>query len=143
MKTGQVLILAGLYFSARQDSREKKINLLIPLLFSIALLISSLINERKIEVILMGCLGGIVVLILSWLSRGKIGLGDGTVLVMTGIGMGFYRNMALMLLASALMMIFALWGMAGGKICLRSKIAFVPFLLIAFVIMLALGGEWR
>ena len=140
MKTGQLLLLAGLYLSALQDLREKKINLLIPLIVSTGLLIISLINGRRIEVILTGCLGGIMILVLSWLSKGQIGSGDGAVLIMTGIWTGFIKNMVLMLLASALLIIFALSAMAGGKISLKSRIAFVPFILAAFVIMLAFGG---
>lgn len=85
-----------------------------------------------------GILIGAFVMGVSKLTKGNIGMGDGLLLCVTGVYLGFYRNLELFLTA---LCAAAIWGMilivlkkAGRK----TELPFVPFMLMAYIIMLLL-----
>ena len=82
-----------------------------------------------------GCGIGIALLGLSKITHGQIGLGDGGLLCVTGIYLGFYENIAVLL--SALLLAGA-WGtllLVMRRAGRKTEIAFVPFVLIAYVVL--------
>jgi leader peptidase (prepilin peptidase)/N-methyltransferase len=89
-----------------------------------------------------GAAVGVAVMLLSMVTKGSIGMGDGIILLCTGAVAGFEKNMELFF--SALI----LCGMCGLFLVLilrksrKTKVPFVPFLLAAFGIMeiVSLGG---
>lgn len=126
---GVLLFLCGV-----QDMRSKKISLWLVL--SGAILISLIvINSTTLSII--NCLGGlgvgIFVIIISILTEGKIGMGDGLLLCVTGIGLGFWTNLELfalaLLLAAIVSILLLTFRVADRKKC----IPFIPFLFFSFL----------
>jgi len=123
--------------TAVQDFFTKKIKLWIIMLC--ALLICLCIPFCPALTIidrLMGFIMGIGVVLLSKITKGKIGSGDGLVLCVTGLGLGFWGNLELFALALTIAAAFS-----AGLLILRiagrkSSIPFIPFLLISYIILL-------
>lgn len=86
-----------------------------------------------------GVLVGAFVCILSKATGGKIGLGDGLVLCVTGLALGFWPNMemfALSLLAAALVSIVLIIFRRADR---KKRIPFLPFLMFGYVIQIILA----
>lgn len=128
--TGMMLLVCGL-----QDIKMKKfyswIALLGGILIGICLPFSSsiTITDR-----LLGSLVGLGVIVISLITRGKIGMGDGVVLCITGINLGFWNNLELFLIALSLSAIISIILLATKRANRKKEIPFVPFIFIAFVI---------
>ncbi len=86
-----------------------------------------------------GCALGLGVILLSKATGGKIGLGDGILLCVTGLGLGFWTNTELfgiaLSLAAAVSVVLLLLRRADRK----KSIPFVPFLLTGYVILLTVS----
>ncbi len=130
---GLMLILTAL-----EDMRTKKVSLWIILLGAVPVCIgipfchSISLTDRA-----FGTLVGAGVLVISRATGGKIGMGDGYLLCVTGLALGFWRNMelfAIALLAAALVSILLLILRLADR---KKSIPFIPFLLLAYLINLA------
>ncbi len=79
-----------------------------------------------------GLLIGIVLIIVSKLTRGQIGLGDGLIFCATGLGLGFWANLCLLLYSLTMAAAFS-----GFMILVRKKvrtytIPFIPFVCLGY-----------
>lgn len=129
-----------------EDWREKKVSL-----WKIAVYAGLALGYGILEVILfgeridiwltqriLGSIPGIVLLLLGKLSKEAIGYGDGFLVVIIGMSMGFWEGMGSLLTA-----FFGIF-VAAGYIFMKEKrskgreIAFVPFLLMG----MAGAGLW-
>ncbi len=137
-KIGVMLMLA---VTSIEDLISKRVNISSLALFALAgVIIRLCILKDSYLSILAGTAIGVVLLIVSKLSKGQLGMGDGAVLIVTGIYLGFWSNTALLWLASLL----------SGVVCLvlwlflhKDKtytVPFVPFLLVAYMIICFAGG---
>lgn len=80
---------------------------------------------------------GAAVLILSVLSRGRIGLGDGMVLLVTGIGLGGSQNLELLMISLLYAAFFSGFLLLVKRASKNGEIPFVPFLFLGYLTMLA------
>ena len=137
----QKYVLLGLLgLCSWEDIKRKELTIVYILLFGIGgMLLHLFWPVHSIYSIMWGILLGTVMMMLSWLSRGTIGMGDGILLVVTGVYLGGIDNLELFLMG---LMLAACWSLGllvfrgkGGK----EEIAFVPFLLAAYVLMLLKG----
>jgi len=97
---GFTVLMLGI--TAIQDIRWKKVR--VAIVWAAALLICLCIPfSSRMPVIerLLGVISGLGVVLLSKITGGKIGLGDGLVLAVTGMGLGFWGNIELFALALA------------------------------------------
>ncbi len=121
-----------------QDISRKQIRLNPVLGFGIlGVIFHVLWQQQTIGSILLGMLVGVGLLLLSLLTCGRIGMGDGVLLTVTGVYLGLRQNLTLFVWA-----LFICGGWALLQLLLRRKrrqdeIPFVPFLLIAYVALLA------
>jgi len=79
---------------------------------------------------------GVGVVLISIATAGKIGLGDGLILCVTGLGLGFWGNMelfAIALFAAAVISIILLVLRIADR---KKSIPFVPFLVIGYIVLL-------
>lgn len=119
-----------------QDIKWKKIQVGIVLVASIVLCIcvpfcsNLLIIDR-----ILGLLVGLGVVLLSKATRGKIGIGDGMVLGVTGIGLGFWSNMELFALALSMAAVFSIGLIAFRRANRKTAIPFMPFLFVSYMIL--------
>jgi len=83
---------------------------------------------------LFSLLPGVIVFLFGWLSGGQIGAGDGAIVLVMGLWLGYEKTIAILLLAMLLCGIFCGVLLVFKKVGRRTEIPFIPFLLIAYLI---------
>lgn len=89
----------------------------------------------------LGVLPGVLLLLFHYLTRGGIGLGDGLLIGILGVQLGFWENLSLLFFSLLLEVVFA------GGLCVKRKLAgkafersmtlpFVPFITCGYVFLL-------
>ena len=92
------------------------------------------IGKRILPEKLGGMAVGLILLIISKLTRGQIGEGDGITFLITGFSLGFENNFLLLLESLLLSFMWSLMLMLFKKINLKTSLPFLPFILTAFII---------
>lgn len=134
---GNAVLLGVLAVSAYRDWMEKKICIYGPLLCGIAgILLHVIFQERTHVEVLGGVAVGGAVLLIAWLGRGCVGSGDGIMLIVSGIFLGFWRNLTLLLTALAMAAVAALFLLVVKRKERKYRLPFVPFLLAAYLLQL-------
>ncbi len=133
----KVILGILLFVTSLQDVRTKKISLWI--IAAGAVLICAGVpfsNSISVADRAIGTLVGVGILITSKATGGKIGMGDGYLLCVTGISLGFWGNMelfAIALFAAAIVSIILLIFRLADR---KKSIPFIPFLFVAYLIQL-------
>lgn len=76
---------------------------------------------------------GILLLLTAFLTGEAIGFGDGFLLCVTGIYLGFWENLNLLFLGAVLSALILGAGVLVKKVKLKDRLPFVPFLLLGFI----------
>jgi leader peptidase (prepilin peptidase)/N-methyltransferase len=132
------LVLGALLFlCAVQDILRKKIYLWVIGVGAITtLLFLPFCAKLPILDRIGGLIIGLCIIILSIITAGKIGTGDGALLCITGLGLGFWRNLELfgaaLFLAATVSIILLIFRLADR----RRSIPFVPFLFAGYLILM-------
>ena len=93
-----VLLCVMLTGSAWIDIRRKQISLLWIILFAVlGVLVNVILHRNTLWSALGGICIGAFLIGISRITRGAIGLGDGCIVCVTGVYLGFYKNMQLLL----------------------------------------------
>lgn len=136
MQKFMVLGLLGL--CTWEDVKRKELTLIYILLFgACGVCLHLFYPECSIYSMLWGMLLGVAMMLVSWISRGKTGMGDGILLVVTGVYLGGLGNLRLLFTGLVFAAVWSLMLLAFGKKSGKERIAFVPFLLVSYLIMLA------
>ncbi|MCR4842035.1 MAG: prepilin peptidase [Eubacterium sp.] len=137
---GELMVLSVLGISAQTDYRNKKVCLWLLALYAAFGVVYSVWfpGVEPGDAIIGAALGGAVV-VLSFLTRGGIGTGDGILLCVTGLYLGAWENLALFAGGLVLCGLYCVWMIVIRKKGRKYEVAFVPFLLLAYVAGLA-GG---
>lgn len=132
----RVIYVAGLclllLIASIEDLRHRRVNpywLLLHAGFAIAA--RSILGE-----LLPGLAGvtiGLLLLAAAFVSRQKVGYGDGLVFVVCGLYLGFWENFSLLFMSLVLCALGGLGLMLIGKIKKGQTLPFVPFVTAAFV----------
>lgn len=134
----RVAVVGMLAICAAEDIRKKEIHLNLILAFGVVGVVFHMLWQMQtIENVLFGMGVGGALLLLSVLTRGKIGIGDGILLVVTGIYLGLEQNLELLVCSLFICAVYALFLLAMRKRSRKDTVAFVPFVLISYVCMLA------
>lgn len=133
-----IVLLGVLLVAAYRDYREKKVYVNgILLMCIIGVVLRFMTGTFFAADILCGAGVGLVVLVIARLSREAVGIGDGVVLLMTGIFLGFWRNLELLFTALLLAGAAAVFFLLVKRKEKTYRLPFVPFLAAAFLI------QWR
>ncbi len=136
---GNCILLGVLALFAWIDLKQKEFSLLL-LGASAALgfLLFFVTDNGSLFGVLGGmCVGGVLML-CTLASRESIGLGDGLLLVVTGIYLGLWENLVLLFLAAAFCAATGLILVLMKKCTRKQTLPFAPFLLVSDVAMMAL-----
>ena len=119
------------------DMFFKKIDRRLILLGAVPL-ICSFIYDDEITLIsrLCGLAVGGVIFLAAVLTKERIGKADALILCFTGATLGVYAEFAMICAASLLCSIYAVAMMAMGRLNRKSRIAFVPFILSGYLMLL-------
>ncbi len=134
---GNTMLLGILAVSAYRDWKEKQIYLYLPAgALVLGLILHILCRERALTDMLAGAAVGIVMIMIGWATGEAVGIGDGLMLVVSGIFLGFWENLCLLMTALLLVGAAALLLMAVGKKGKDYRLPFLPFLLTAYLLQL-------
>lgn len=129
--------LLFLYLCAREDYQSRKLWMPRCLLFGVIGIIEFFyLKPFSWQSLAAGIGIGVAILLFSYVSEGELGEGDGWLLCVTGIYSGASRNLALLILSGWLCFGYLLFGIFQKKYKRKDKIAFVPFVFVAQVILL-------
>lgn len=139
MNIKNIILVILLSICAIEDIKEKEVSMPIVLgAGALGIIVQYCLKIESVWSILGGMSVGVTMVVLSLLTRGKIGLGDGILLMTTGIYLGLKSNFILL---SVALLGVALWGVmliALKKISFQKEIPFVPFMWMGYVGMLIL-----
>ena len=134
-------LLLFLIISAGLDIKRKEVSMVLTGLFAAAAVICNLAYQQ-IPVIIWVCgiLPGIFFLAAGLARRGAVGSGDGFVIAVCGLFLGIWGNIQLLLIALFLSALYSMVLIVVKKVKRSHTIAFIPFLLLGYVIMLTFAG---
>lgn len=136
----QKTLLLGIFsISAYQDYRRRKINIYFLLAAGITgLLIHLFSMEQNITEILSGMGIGFIVLFCGYLMGGAVGGADGMIVVVSGIFLGFEKNMEVFMAGLFLIGLTALFLSVIKRKGRTYRIPFVPFLLVGYLFVMVM-----
>ncbi len=138
----KVMVLGLLGLCSLEDIKRKRLTIIYILMFGVGGVILHLLTPVcSIYSILCGMLLGIGMMLLSYVTGGSVGMGDGILLVVTGVYLGGNKNLELFLMGIFLSGLWSLWLLVLKRRKRKEEIAFVPFLLLSYAIML-FQGVW-
>lgn len=134
------LFIAGVYLivMAAIDRRTKQIPVWPGAVCMAAMVMVHIIDGRDWKYWLPGILVGIFLYVVSRVSRGRVGAGDALVYAVTGMALGFGRNIELLATSLFLASIAAVLLIIVRRVRRNYAIPFVPFTAAAFVLVVCL-----
>ncbi len=131
------VLLGTLGVHSIEDIRQKKITISITLFSGmIGIFLHLFFWNQSIYTMLLGMLPGIGLLGLSRLTKGKIGMGDGLVFMLTGLYLGLSENLLLMCISFFLAGIWGILLLVVGHCGKNERMPFVPFLFLGYILMM-------
>jgi leader peptidase (prepilin peptidase) / N-methyltransferase len=126
---GIMLIICGI-----SDIKSRKISLSIVIFSFISMVIFISFNKEVSYISgLGGVLVGVFLLILSRITKGEIGIGDGLIFCVTGLGLGMWDNLCLLVYSLFFASIFAGVVLVTKWMDKKQVIPFVPFVLAGYL----------
>jgi len=130
-----IIISVLLVIYTVQDVMNKKIHMAYSIAALFLLLISIILYKDYMVVQrLGGIMVGIAMYALSVITKEQIGKGDAYILMVTGLGLGFWNNMSFFFLSLLCACAFAIFKIMIKGYRKRETIPFVPFMLMGFLI---------
>ncbi len=128
-----------------EDIKAKKIRIVVVNIFAIFGVVMHLLFQRlSVWNMIGGAFIGAALILLAYLSKEKIGYGDGFLFVATGIYLGFWNNLALLMLSTGLLSLYAGIRLLIGKLKKEGtqiqELPLIPFVLIVYIIALIIRG---
>lgn len=133
----RAVLLIFMAAAAYQDWKEKQINagiFLVAAFCGIAL--QAGVQNENVWSILTGVGVGLVLLLFAWITGGSVGAGDGMMIMICGIYLGFWKNISLFMTALVMAGSAALFVIVVRKKGRNYRLPFVPFVLAAYLFQL-------
>lgn len=131
------ILLGVLGIAAYRDWKEKSICLYLPVFAGIAgLLLQLFAGEYTLVDLAGGAAVGLVVVLIAACSGECVGMGDGLMLMASGIFLGFWRNLELLITALLFVGGVALFLIVVKRKKKDYRVPFIPFLLAAYLVQL-------
>lgn len=130
-------LLGALGILSIEDIKEKKITVSLVLLSAICGICMHLFFQTEsIFDMLQGMLPGLLLLLVCACSHGKIGLGDGLLVMLTGLYLGWEKNIYLLFWSVILTGLWAIILLLFYRKEKTYEIPFAPFLFAAYLGMI-------
>lgn len=129
-------ILMGLWLllCGWQDFKEKKMSVVLLAIGGLGLAVFFIAVEGlSLSSRLPGFVIGLLLLLLSKLLRGQVGAGDGIILCVTGLCLGFRDNLNLLFYSLTLTAVVSLVLLLFRKAENKDTIPFIPFVFLSYL----------
>lgn len=83
---------------------------------------------------LCGLIPGLIMLICAYLTKGKIGTGDGILCLIIGFAIGILDFCSVLSLSLLMIVAYSVVLLARGRLYRSKQIAFIPFLFLGFLL---------
>ena len=135
-----VFVLIVLIIEAVTDFKKKEVNIIFPILLAAAAVVM-LFFSKDISLInaIIGIAEGLLLILISVLTKGQIGMGDGILLAACGLMLGGRDNLIMFFFACLSSAVVSALIMIIKKADKKTKIPFVPFMIPGFLIMVLLS----
>lgn len=134
-----ISVLAMLIPNCILDLKYKKVTMLLILPFMLEGIILNVLGLIDFKSSLIGVLCGLIVLVISVVTKGAIGKGDAYIICAMGCLIGGYYTIVVLTIAMFLSAIVGVVLVMFFRWKTKSRIPFVPFLLLSLVLLL-IGG---
>lgn len=132
-----VVLLLGLAFCGLEDYRKKEIHLLPVLLMSVVGALLSVLGKDWTDwTIICRFAPGMLLFLLAWFTKESIGYGDAWVLLGLGCFLSAIEILNLSMIAISVAGLVALFLLLVKRKGRKTRIPFVPFLLVGYVALL-------
>lgn len=135
-------ILPGilLIYSSVTDIKRREISGKALLIFGFLGIICAVLGiKNTFWDTILGVVTGLFLVAVSYFTKGELGMGDALLLCVTGVYLGFVKNVELMVVAMILSGIYAMVTLikvnTGKKGSLKLEFPFVPFLTMAYIML--------
>lgn len=129
-----LVVVVGIYLSVMAviDGRKKRIPVLPGAVCLVCIIAGQIVNRIGWQFWISGMSVGVILFAVSKASRGAIGEGDAYVYILTGALLGIVKNMELLFISLFLCSLVSLGLIVFRRVGRQYKIAFVPFVAIAY-----------
>ena len=134
------LVFIVLVIEALMDFRKKEVNIpVLGILVVAAMVMFFLGKDISVSNAIIGLAEGVLLILVSVMTKGQIGIGDGILLAACGLMLGGKDNMVMFFFACLSSAIVSVLIMIIKKADKKTKIPFVPFMIPGFLIMVLLS----
>lgn len=139
MKIMFVILIVYLLVMSICDIKTKRINLCISIVTFAVLFVMNLYltykTGRSITEGFSGMLVGVFVILVSYVTRGQVGMGDGVIFLISGLCWGAYENGILLLISLVMTSIIGMSLVIIRRKGRHYRLPFVPFVCVGFGVM--------
>lgn len=130
----KIIIGVMLLLCVIKDIKKKEISCIAVILGVMGIIFVFVINgDISLWNMAGGSVVGITMMLISKISKGQVGMGDGVVLVATGLGLGLWNNLILLMYALFFVAVFSAVLLIRKKNTRKDTIPFMPFLFLGFI----------
>lgn len=130
----EILMGLWLFLCGWQDFKEKKMSVVLLVTGGLGLAVFFIaVGGLPLSSRLPGFAIGLLLLILSKLLRGQVGRGDGIILCVTGLCLGFRDNLNLLFYSLTLTAVVSLALLLFKKAGKKDTIPFIPFVFLSYL----------
>lgn len=135
-----VFVFIVLIIEAVTDFRKKEINIPVLIILAAAAM-GMFFLEKDISLmnVLTGFTEGAALVLVSFMTKGQIGIGDGILLAACGLMLGGKDNLVMFFFACLCSAVVSALIMIIKKADKKTKIPFAPFMIPGFLIMVLLS----
>jgi len=135
-----VLVFIVLVIEAVKDFRKKELDIpVLGILVVAAMVMIFLGKDISVSNAIIGLAEGLLLILVSVMTKGQIGMGDGILLAACGLMLGGKDNMVMFFFACLSSAIVSVLIMIIKKADKKTTIPFVPFMIPGFLIMVLLS----
>jgi len=123
-----------LAWNAALDFRKREVSLRSLAVFAAAGIVINLWLKYQSIWLLLGGVGvGVFLLLTAFVTKEAVGIGDGLLLCVTGIYLGFWENLRLLCTGLVFCVLFLGAGLVLRRLRRTDRFPLVPFLLLAWI----------
>ena len=136
-----VFVFIVLIIEAVMDFKKKEVNIIFPILLAAAATVMFFfVKDISLVNAIIGIVEGILLILVSVLTKGQIGIGDGILLAACGLMLGGKDNLIMFFFSCLSSAVVSAMIMIIKKADKKTKIPFVPFMIPGFLVMALLSS---